>query len=320
MKWLLLLGVAACSLSEDYTGTVYQCGPNGECPDQYACVAGYCLPATAAGTQCAIDLAAGDDHTCAVRTDGTVWCWGQNDRGQVGDDMTIDAVIPTQVSGMTVAATAVAGGGLHTCALGSDGSVWCWGSNQHGQLGDGSLADSRAAVAVKNLIGATAIVAGDHHTCALVAGAVQCWGVDDRHQLGDATTMDHNTPAVVAGVSASAIAAGDNTTCAVGSDTRLYCWGGNAAGQLGDGTTTARGNPVAVPNLSGVVAVSIGADSTTAVLSDGSVRSFGNNSQGALGDGTENSNSSPVLTVIGAPIASSASGGAHTCAIDAEKR
>ncbi|HEY1549102.1 MAG TPA: hypothetical protein VGG28_14860, partial [Kofleriaceae bacterium] len=159
--------VSACSLSVDYTGTLFQCGTDGPCPSDYSCVGGYCLPDTAMGTTCAMSVGLGAEHSCAVRDDGTVWCWGANDSGQVGDGTADDALVPTQVMTVT-GATVVVGGGSHTCAIGSAG-VQCWGKNGNGQLGDGTMTDARMPVTAM-ITGATALAAGDSFTCAIVGG------------------------------------------------------------------------------------------------------------------------------------------------------
>src|SRR5262245_9560988 len=184
MKALALVVLGACSLHVDYTGTTYQCGANGECPADYACVGGYCLPDQAQGTTCSLDVASGATHTCAVRIDGTVWCWGANDNGQLGDNSTMERSEPVQVINVT-GATAVVAGGAHSCALVAGGAVKCWGDNSGGQLGDGTEADSKTAVDVKNIAGATELAAGDAHTCALVGDVVECWGANGAGQIGD---------------------------------------------------------------------------------------------------------------------------------------
>ena len=319
MKVLAILCVAACSLNADYTGTVYQCGVHGECPADYACVGGFCLPESAAGTTCAIDVATGKDHTCAVRDDGTVWCWGRNDRGQLGDQSTMDAVAPVKVVGLAVAATAVFAGATHTCALGGDGSVWCWGENAHGQLGDGTVADSRTPIQAKTPAGVTSLALGDHHSCAL-AGDVFCWGGDEDHQLGDAGMADRPMPAIVNGLSGvMAVAAGGNTTCAIGGDKLLYCWGDNGVGQLGDATTTTRGAPAAVPLIGGVSAVAVGPTNVTAVTVNG-VFGWGLNDNGGVGDGTEVDTSSPVHSPIAAALQTVSANYQHACGVDADHR
>src|SRR5258705_11311205 len=100
MRVLLLLPlVGACSLSVDYTGTLFQCGPEGECPDGYTCNASnLCLPNEAPTVTCARQVAVGGKHSCTVRDDGTVWCWGANQSGQLGEGSTTDQTAPVQVT------------------------------------------------------------------------------------------------------------------------------------------------------------------------------------------------------------------------------
>src|ERR1044071_3172995 len=128
---------SACSVEADYTGTLFQCNPDGTCPTNYTCIDDRCVPVEPAGTTCADTVAAGAQHTCARRTDGTIWCWGRNDFGQVGDASTTDRASPVQVSGV-LAAIDVHAGDLHSCAVLDVGTVRCWGRNANGQLGDGS--------------------------------------------------------------------------------------------------------------------------------------------------------------------------------------
>jgi alpha-tubulin suppressor-like RCC1 family protein len=96
-------------------------------------------------------FALGADHTCALEDDGSVWCWGRNDRGQLGDGTTDESSTPVEVSGLPAGVVGVAAGGLHSCAIDGDGGVWCWGANEHGQLGDGSTDDSPTPVQVPGI-------------------------------------------------------------------------------------------------------------------------------------------------------------------------
>ncbi len=183
-------------------------------------------------------MAAGGAHTCALRNDGTVYCWGDNWEGQLGDGTTaLSRPTPVAVAGLT-GATALAAGGSHTCALQSDGTVACWGDNYYGQLGDGTTTSRPTPVAVAGLSGATALAVGGSHTCALRNdGTVACWGANYYGQLGDGTFTDRLTPTAVAGLSgATAIAARGSHTCALLADGTARCWGNNEYGQLGDGT------------------------------------------------------------------------------------
>src|ERR1700755_307927 len=118
----VVLGLAGCSLKVDYTGTTFKCDANGACPDGYACVNDQCiLDGTAAPpATCTTAVGAGVSHACAIRTDGTAWCWGANNAGQLGDGSTTDRTSPVQATAPDLPKlTAIAGGLAHTCALGA---------------------------------------------------------------------------------------------------------------------------------------------------------------------------------------------------------
>jgi alpha-tubulin suppressor-like RCC1 family protein len=266
-------------------------------------------------------LAVGYGHTCALTRSGAVWCWGLNDKGQLGDGSRTNRPIPVEVRGLSGGVAAIAAGGRHTCALTREGGVKCWGENQSGQLGDGTLADHPAPVDVVGLNGiATAVAAGAGHTCALIdSGAVQCWGWDAAGQLGDGKTLDNKIPVNVKGLDATitAVAAGYKHTCALTEDGEMRCWGLNAAGQLGDGTTTTSGSPVSVVGLgSPVLSLSAGDGHTCALMKNHAVKCWGDNSAGQLGDDTGRNSAVPVPVIgltDGALAVSAGSG--HTCAV-----
>ncbi|HEX6940942.1 MAG TPA: hypothetical protein VF158_16105 [Longimicrobiales bacterium] len=147
-------------------------------------------------------LSAGYDHICADGSDNKVYCWGNNGSGQLGDSTNTNGPTPVAVqapAGVTL--SGVAAGLYHTCAAGSDGKVYCWGSNEFGQLGDGTNTNSSTPMAVEAPAGVTlsGVVAGSEHTCALsAAGPAYCWGTDLNGQLGDGRTIDSNVPVIVA--------------------------------------------------------------------------------------------------------------------------
>jgi alpha-tubulin suppressor-like RCC1 family protein len=243
-----------------------------------------------------IKLAAGEDYTVALKNDGTIWAWGRNDEGQLGDGTKINKCTPLKVSGLTDV-IAIAARGRHTVALKKDGTVWTWGRNYYGQLGDGSRANRNTPAQVSNLNNVTTIAAGGLHTVALKNdGTVWTWGRNDLGQLGDGTTTDRYTPVQVSGLSSIvAIAAGGSHTVALKNDGSVWAWGNNEHGQLGDGTTTNRYIPVQVNGLRNVVTIAVGLDHTVALKNDRSVWAWGCNLWGQLGDGSRADRNTPVL-------------------------
>ena len=134
-----------------------------------------------------VAAAGGESFSLAVKSDGTVWAWGYNDFGQLGDGTTTKRLVPVQVAGLS-GVVAVAAGKYHSLALKSDGTVWAWGRNYYGQLGDGTTAERHAPVQVSGLSGVLALAAGESHSLAVRSdGTVRAWGNNEDGQLGDGT-------------------------------------------------------------------------------------------------------------------------------------
>ncbi|MBE0447207.1 MAG: S-layer homology domain-containing protein [Actinobacteria bacterium] len=238
---------------------------------------------------------AGYLHSLALKPDGTVWAWGDNGQGQLGDGTTTDKHTPVPVSGPS-GITAITAGDDHSLALKSDGTVWAWGRNSRGQLGDGTTTRSLTPVPVSGLSEVIAVAAGADHSLALKPdGTVWAWGSNYFGELGNETMTRSLTPVPVSGLSeVIAVAAGDFYSLALKSDGTIWAWGYNASGQLGDGTTTYRSTPAQISELSGITAIAAGSGHSLALKSDGTVWAWGRNSRGQLGDGTTTRSFTPV--------------------------
>jgi alpha-tubulin suppressor-like RCC1 family protein len=266
-------------------------------------------------------IATGGGHTCALLTVGGMKCWGSNWAGALGDGTTINRSTPVDVSGMAGNVTAITAGGGHTCALLSEGVMYCWGENSAGEIGDGTMLYRAIPVDVISLAGGLIeIKAGWVYTCALLSGGgVKCWGENESGQLGDGTTTGRSKPVDVFGLDSDVIeiTAGWAHTCARLSGGGVKCWGGNMFGQLGDGTTEDRPAPVDVIGLeSDVSAISAGIYHTCALLTSGGVQCWGSNSGGALGDGTYDNHLTPVdVSGLASGVTAITTGGGHACAL-----
>jgi alpha-tubulin suppressor-like RCC1 family protein len=246
-----------------------------------------------------IAVSAGSDHVCALTASGGVKCWGAGSHGQLGDGLGTTSLTPVDVAGLSTGVAAVAAGSVHTCALKTDGTVWCWGYNAYGQAGEPSLLDAPSPVQVAGLSGVRSIASGGYHSCAITADATAaCWGQNQYGELGDGTTVDSATPVIVVGLSSVvSITGGFYHTCAVTTAGAALCWGANNTGAIGDGTTTGRLVPAPVAGLSaGVVGIDGGRGHTCAVTVAGRALCWGWNLYGQIGNGTVST--SPTLTPV----------------------
>lgn len=253
-------------------------------------------------------VATGADHACQTAS-GVIYCWGANGSGQLGGADTVGHSGPMRVTGITVAppypnnSVVISAGRAHTCA--EVGSLWCWGSNAHGQLGIGDTTFRSSAVTLTTMPGAPYLVtAGGDHTCAITSptGYVYCWGENGSGQLGDGSTLDRWTPVPIQGsYDFIYLSAGGAHTCGLTSGPAAgytaYCWGNNAHGQLGNGSTANNGVPVAVSGGLAFSEVSAGSTHTCGVTPTGAAYCWGGNQFGQLGDGTTADRLQPVAVL-----------------------
>ena len=266
--------------------------------------------------QGATQVATGDSHSCAV-AQGALLCWGNNYYATVGNGQSGDGANvarPTRVIARGV--RAVSAGRHHSCAVVND-SLWCWGSNQSGQLGRSAHASMVLQPAEIISGGVSGVAVGERHTCAIVHGALQCWGYNYHGQIGNGVSGGHVPEAgrvIPEGV--TAVAAGSDHTCAIANG-GLYCWGKNSSGEIGTGN----GDNVLTPALvieRGVTSIatdSSGIDAHTCAIVDEALHCWGSNFYGQIGNGPPGGNVRSPVKVIESGVTAVSAHGHHTCAV-----
>ena len=255
-------------------------------------------------------------HNVALKSDGTVWCWGWNAYAQLGNGTTNDSWTPTQ-TGLTATppltnVVKLGGRPYFTLAEKADGTIWAWGMNQYGQMGDNtvntplSIPQVAVPVMVSNsapggqINGALQITCGYQFGAALATnGTVWTWGSGSHGELGQGAVNPSYISAQVPGLTnITAISAGWFHILALKSDGTVWAWGENAHGEVGDGTVVNRSSPVQVLNVSNILAVSGGDNHSSALAADGTIWKWGINDLGELGNGTTNATANPFPTQI----------------------
>jgi len=273
-------------------------------------------------------LALGQNHSCALKTDGTVWCWGANDVGELGNASASPKLqsTPTKVFGIANA-TQISAGYYHTCARLSDGTVKCWGGNTSAQLGDKSTVSSFSPVSAA-VSGVAEIAAGAVHTCArLDDGGIVCWGDNYLGELGtggddggpDARAPEyvHRQPELVEAGAAVRVSAGSYATCGqFESPPFLRCWGNNFAKVLVPNVglvVVDTPRPVTIPFVLDGGDVAPGVYQTCAVSDEGSLFCWGLNTYGQAGTATNGG--PPSYDPAAGVVDHVTTGFAHTCVI-----
>ena len=241
-----------------------------------------------------VQVAAGGTHTAAVTKDGDLYMWGRNDYGQLGVYSNADSKIPIKVnnSSSTLPEKSVkyiALGYYHSVAITKDGSLYMWGYNRSGQLGDGTTTDRYTPIKIMDNV-ASVSLGGSHSAAVTKDGSLYMWGDNGNGRLGDGTTTNRYTPVKIMDNVAS-VSLGSSHSAAITKDGSLYMWGFNYYGQLGDGTTTDRYTPVKI--MDNVASVSLGGNHSAAITKDSNLYMWGGNGSGQLGDGTTDNKTRP---------------------------
>jgi alpha-tubulin suppressor-like RCC1 family protein len=246
-------------------------------------------------------VAGGHIHSLALTQDGAVWGWGNNSYGQLGNGQLsntgtgmVDQIIPVKAEHLSDFLQ-IAAGGVHSVSLDTNGTVWTWGANNYGQLGDGTTTtNALPSPAFDKVI---QIDAGNDHTIALKDdGTVWAWGHNPDGQLGiPNSTLQRKIPTAVAQLNnIVGIAAGGRHNLALDNTGLIWSWGFNSYGQLGDGSTVSRSIPSQVLNLRQIVAIAAGNNHSLALRDDGTVWAWGQNEHGQLGTGDTSNQTLPV--------------------------
>ena len=265
-------------------------------------------------------VACGAQHTTALKSDGSLWSWGYNNNGQLGDGTVASRNVPVHITGCSGGDTnwtSTVCGGNHSAALKSDRSLWTWGQNNDGQLGDGTLANRNVPVHITGCSGGdsnwVAAACGYYHSAAVKSdGTLWVWGLNSSGQLGDGTTTQRHVPVQVTGCPGgdnnwTSVACGQSDTVALKSDGSLWAWGHDSYGQLGYDATTdldlSSATYSRIPQRVGTdndwVAVACGSESTYASKTDGSLWAWGDNHDGQLGQGAPDSSVHAVPVQVG---------------------
>ena len=240
-----------------------------------------------------VKIAAGGDFSLALKADGSLWAWGDDEYGSLGDGNKQKCTVPEKI--MDRGVKAIAAGNRHALALKTDGSVWAWGYGYSGEVGDGTSGYNNHYYTPTKIIagGVVSIAVGLEHSLAIKTdGSLWAWGWNLYGQLGDGTKINRLVPTKIISSGVVAVSAGERNTIAMKIDGSVWGWGDNTYGQLGDGTTNQSLAPKQII-ANGVTTIDSGFSFCTAIKTDGSLWAWGKNDLGQLGDGTTTNRLAP---------------------------
>ncbi len=233
-------------------------------------------------------VAAGLLYSLALKDDGTVWAWGYNRYGQLGSgEFTRFEKTPVQVEGLSGIAQIYAGYN-HNVAIDGNGNAWAWGSNDLGELGDGTNVSQCTPIRIAALSGAKDVALGSSYTIALYGdGTVKAWGENYGGWLGDGTTTQKISPVAVKGVDhVNEVATGEGISFASRDDGTVMAWGMNRAGTIGNGVPDQRVYmPGKIGDMKGIMRFAVGPIHVLGIKEDGSLWGWGDNQFGEMGTG-----------------------------------
>ena len=278
-----------------------------------------------------VAVSTGGEHACALRSSGTLYCWGSNQYGQLGapadtNCLREDRLIPCRL--LPVAVTGgiqfqmISAGGRITCGVAVTARIYCWGDNLRGGLGDPAIRDSETPIPIASTASFTHVAAGAEHACGLrTDGALFCWGWNDMGQLGNNTSgSGAATPVAVSGnLRFVSVSASEHRTCARQSDGVTYCWGATWVNTVGSlevvrpQTTPQRVQSTAAPVFT---TVSVGSATTCGVTPELHAYCWESNPAGGIGDGTAAGSTTPRQVSGNTRYVTVSSGGMHTCGVD----
>lgn len=239
---------------------------------------------------------AGSNFGVAIKTDGTMWSWGANDLGELGqNDRTVSRSSPVQIGALNTWSK-ISCGDDYSLAVKTDGTLWAWGSNQNGKLGDGSTINRSSPVQVGALTNWSVPSTKNYSSLAIKTNnTVWAWGYNGDGITGQNNTIDVSSPVQIGALTNwLQVSCGRYHAGAVKTDGTIWTWGANTYGQLGSGTTVTRSSPVQIGALNDWSSISCGNAHTAAIKTDGTLWVFGNGGSGKLGQNNTTSYSSPV--------------------------
>lgn len=257
------------------------------------------VPQIISGLSNVYKVEAGLDSACAVKNDGTVWCWGNNTEGQLGNGNYLPTHLPQQVIGLTnVVEVSLAMRGSHACARTNENNVYCWGSNPNGQLGTISVPKSNVPLQVARFINSSSISLGANFTCSLsLDKKVVCIGLNNYGQLGIGSNLANaNFEEVSLSNPISTLKAGEHHVCALDESKTVLCWGRNNGGQLGNGLNEDSKYPVTV--IKNIDELASGAAHSCVISQTNKLACWGFNGSGQFGNGNSNNQNLPTFSDV----------------------